>query len=126
MSRQRHHSAANDLRQSPAKREHCEREIWPRLDDGTWMALWFNQLNFLTLAALAGALWAGVSGRPRTEGALLAVATWAKLSPALILVFAALTGRWRTVRAAAVGAGAAGALDRRRRLGRARELADHG
>jgi hypothetical protein len=71
-------------------------------NDGTWMALWCNQLNFITLAALTGALWAGVSGRPRTEGALLAVATWAKLSPGLILVFAALTGRWRTVRAAAV------------------------
>jgi len=69
-------------------------------NDGTWMALWFNQLNFLTLAALAGALWAGLDGRPRTEGALLAIATWAKLSPGLVLLFAALTGRWRTLRAA--------------------------
>ncbi|HEX5009543.1 MAG TPA: glycosyltransferase family 87 protein [Planctomycetota bacterium] len=72
------------------------------LDDGTWMSLWFNQLNFVTLAAVCGALWAGCSGRPRTEGALLALATWAKLSPALILVLAACAGRWRTVRAAVV------------------------
>ena len=69
-------------------------------NDGTWMALWCNQLNFITLAALAGALWAGLSGRPRTEGALLAVATCAKLSPGLIVLFAAFAGRWRTVRAA--------------------------
>jgi hypothetical protein len=72
------------------------------LDDGTWMALWFNQLNFVTLAAVCGALWAGCNGRPRTEGALLALAAWAKLSPALIIVLAACAGRWRTVRAAAV------------------------
>jgi hypothetical protein len=71
-------------------------------NDSTWMALWFNQLNFLTLAALAGALWAGVSGRPRTEGALLAVATCAKLSPGLLLLFAALTGRRRVVASALV------------------------
>jgi len=76
------------------------------LDDGTWMALWFNQLNFVTLAAMTGALWAGCSGRPRAEGVLLAVAAWAKLSPVLVIVFAALAGRWRTVRAA-LAAGAA-------------------
>jgi hypothetical protein len=73
-------------------------------NDGTWMSLWFNQLNFLTLAALAGALWAGLAGRPRLEGALLAVAAWSKLSPALLVVLAAVAGRWRTVRAAAVTA----------------------
>jgi Glycosyltransferase family 87 len=72
------------------------------LNDATWMSLWFNQLNFVTLAAMAGALWAGCSGRPRTEGALLALAMWAKLSPALVIVMAACAGRWRTVRAAAV------------------------
>jgi hypothetical protein len=71
-------------------------------NDGTWMSLWFNQLNFITLAALAGALWAGLAGRPRLEGALLAVAAWSKLSPALLVVLAAVAGRWRTVRAAVV------------------------
>lgn len=71
-------------------------------NDGTWMSLWFNQLNFVTLAALAGALWAGLSGRPRLEGACLAVAAWSKLSPALLVVLAAVAGRWRTVRAAVV------------------------
>lgn len=71
-------------------------------NDGTWMSLWFNQLNFITLAALAGALWAGLSGRPQLEGACLAVAAWSKLSPALLVVLAAVAGRWRTVRAAVV------------------------
>jgi hypothetical protein len=71
-------------------------------NDGTWMSLWFNQLNFITLSALAGALWAGLAGRPRLEGALLAVAAWSKLSPALLVLLAAAAGRWRTVRAAVV------------------------
>src|SRR5262249_27003700 len=75
-------------------------------NDGTWMALWYTQLNFVTLAALTGAVWAGVTGRPRLEGALLAVAAWAKLSPALVVVLAAVAGRWRTVRAALAASGA--------------------
>src|SRR6185436_19959635 len=43
------------------------------------------------------ALLAAQTGRPAAEGVLLALATAAKTSPALLLVVAALAGRWRTV-----------------------------
>ncbi len=79
-------------------------------NDGTWMALHYNQLNFLALAAVCGALCAAQRGRPGAEGALLAVAALAKTSPALLIVVAAMAGRWRTVRAAALTAVALGAL----------------
>jgi hypothetical protein len=72
------------------------------LNDGTWSALYYNQLNFVALAAIVGALCAGQRGASRTEGVLLALAAIAKTSPALLIVVAALAGRWRTVRAAAV------------------------
>jgi hypothetical protein len=67
------------------------------LDDGTWMAHYFNQTNAVTLLAVSGALLAAQSGRPATEGVLLAVATVAKTSPALLLLVALLAGRRRTV-----------------------------
>ena len=74
-------------------------------NDALWMAVWFNQLDLVALAALCGALLAALAKRPRLEGLLLAVATAAKLSPGLLVVVAAAQGRWRTVAAA----GAAGA-----------------
>ncbi|MEO8752342.1 MAG: glycosyltransferase family 87 protein [Casimicrobiaceae bacterium] len=79
-------------------------------NDGTWMALHYNQLNFVALAAVCGALVAAQRGRAGAEGALLALAAAAKTSPALLIVVAAMAGRWRTVRAAALTAVALGVL----------------
>lgn len=66
------------------------------LCDGTWMATWYNQLNGVTMLTVFGALLAGQRGRHALEGALLALATFAKLSPGLLLVVALLAGRRRT------------------------------
>jgi len=79
-------------------------------NDSTWMALHYNQLNFVALAAVCGALVAAQRGRPGAEGALLALAALAKTSPALLIVVAAMAGRWRTVRAAALTLVALGVL----------------
>jgi len=67
------------------------------LNDGTWMAFYYNQTNVVTLLAVLLALRAAQSGRDVTEGVLLALATAAKTSPALLLLVAALSGRWRTL-----------------------------
>jgi hypothetical protein len=76
------------------------------LDDGTWMALWFSQLNFRDAGGgVRRAVRAGCNGRPRT-GAAAGAATWAA-SPAPIIVLAAT----------APGAGALGALSRARPAG---------
>jgi hypothetical protein len=72
------------------------------LDDGTWMAFYYNQTNAVTLVAVCGALVAAQSERRATEGVLLALATVAKTSPLLLLVVAALAGRRRTVAAGAL------------------------
>lgn len=80
------------------------------LDDGTWMAFYYNQTNVVTLVAVVGALLAGQAGRPMTEGALLALATAAKTSPALLLVVVALAGRRRTALAGLLTLAALGGL----------------
>ena len=75
------------------------------LNDGTWMSFFYNQTNVVTLLAVLLALLAAQTGRPAAEGVLLAVATAAKTSPALLLLVAALAGRWRTVIAGVVTLG---------------------
>jgi hypothetical protein len=75
------------------------------LNDGTWMSFFYNQTNIVTLLAVVLALLAAQTGRPAAEGVLLALATAAKTSPALLLLVAALAGRWRTVVAGVVTLG---------------------
>ncbi|HZL99290.1 MAG TPA: glycosyltransferase 87 family protein [Planctomycetota bacterium] len=67
------------------------------LNDGTWMSFYYNQTNVVTLLAVVLALRAAQAGRQGAEGVLLAIATVAKTSPALLLLVAALAGRWRTL-----------------------------
>jgi hypothetical protein len=80
------------------------------LNDGTWMSFFYNQTNVVTLLLVALALLAAQSGRSEAEGVLLALATAAKTSPALLLVVAALAGRWRTVVAGVATLGLLGAV----------------
>ena len=75
------------------------------LNDGTWMSLFYNQTNVVKLLAVVLALLAAQTGRPGAEGVLLALAAAAKTSPALLLVVAALAGRWRAVVAGVVTLG---------------------
>lgn len=75
------------------------------LNDGTWMSFYYNQTNVVTLLVVVLALLAAQTGRPEAEGVLLALATAAKTSPGLLLLVAALAGRWRTVVAGVVTLG---------------------
>lgn len=78
------------------------------LNDGLWMSLAMNSTNLLALAALCGAALAATRRRAGAEGAALALATLAKLSPALVVLAAWLAGRRRAALTwAAVLAGAA-------------------
>lgn len=66
-----------------------------------WTQVTHGQLNLVLLPLVVGAWTADRAGRPVTAGALVGAAALIKLFPAYLLVYFAVTGRWR-----AAGAGA--------------------
>ncbi|MBO0697811.1 MAG: DUF2029 domain-containing protein, partial [Zavarzinella sp.] len=65
-----------------------------------WTQVTHGQLNLVLLPLVVGAWAADRAGRPVTTGALVGAAALIKLFPAFLLVYFAVTGRWR-----AAGAG---------------------
>ncbi len=67
------------------------------LNDSIWMSRFYNQMNGVALVAIVAALVAAQRRRYGMEGVMLAVAVCAKTSPMLLVLVAAMAGRWRSV-----------------------------
>jgi len=75
-----------------------------------WETLLTGQVNALAMLALVLALACDLRGRPWLGGLCLALAVVLKTSPAALLLFYLVRGRWRVLAGAGVGLGAASAV----------------